>query len=102
MPHRSSEASPAARSRASNATSTCRREVEEGALAGVREALPAPGETGEASADAARGALQVAVVAACSMPRADALELQSRRSAAFMTRKARRAGVVGSATTRAA
>ena len=77
-----------------------RRPVEEGALRGAGEALGAPGETGEAGADAARRALHDAVVAACSVPLADALELQSRRSASFMTGKACRAGVVGQAAAR--
>jgi enoyl-CoA hydratase/carnithine racemase len=76
------------------------RVVEEGALRGVAAALPPPGETGEAGVDAARLALRDAVVGACSVPLADALELQARRSASFMTGKACRAGVVGTAAAR--
>ena len=78
-----------------------RRPLAEGALAGLREALPEPGETGEAAADAGRRAIWETVVAAGSVPLGEALEVQSRHSAAFMTSKACRGGVVGTAAAKA-
>jgi enoyl-CoA hydratase/carnithine racemase len=74
-----------------------RRSVEERPLAEVTEALPAPAETGAAAADVARCAIYDTIVASCSVPLSEALDAQSRHSAAFMTGKACRAGVVGTA-----
>lgn len=77
-----------------------KRPVVESALPGVREALPEPAETGEPS-DVARRAIWDTVVASCAVPLSEAWEVQSRRSAMFMTGKACAAGVVGAAAARA-
>lgn len=74
-----------------------RRRVEERPLAGGPEALPAPGETGNAAADVVRRAIYDTMVASCGVALSDALDVQSQHSAAFMTSKACRAGVVGTA-----
>jgi enoyl-CoA hydratase/carnithine racemase len=74
-----------------------RRPLAEGAQKKVEEVLAAPGETGEAATDTARRALHEAVVSSLGVPLSEAIELQARRSATFMTGKACRAGVVGSA-----
>ena len=74
-----------------------RRRVVETPLADVAEALPAPAETGQGSADAARRVIWETVVASCTAPLSEALDVQSRHSAAFMTSKACRTGIVGTA-----
>jgi enoyl-CoA hydratase/carnithine racemase len=76
---------------------TPRRRVVEGPLEGVAEALPAPAETGQAGAEAARRAIWETVVASSAAPLSQALDVQSRHSAAFMTSKTCRAGIVGTA-----
>ncbi|HET9766078.1 MAG TPA: hypothetical protein VFS60_04490 [Thermoanaerobaculia bacterium] len=91
------EALQAAWSLASGAGGAERRRVEEGPLAGVVEALPAPAETGNATADVARCVIYDTVLAACGVPLSQALDVQSRHSAAFMTDKACKSGVVGTA-----
>ena len=62
--------------------------------------LAAPGETGDPSRDAARRAIWETMTAAAAVPLAEALEVQSRRSAAFMVSKPCRQGVVGAAAVR--
>ena len=74
-----------------------RRRVVDGPLAALGEVVAAPAETGEGAADAARRAIWETIVEAGSAPLGAALDLQSRRSAVFMTGKACRAGVVGTA-----
>ncbi len=91
------EALQAAWRLASGDGATTRRRVVEGPLEVVAEALPAPGDKGEASADAARRAIWETIVASCTAPLSEALDAQSRHSAAFMTSKACRAGIVGTA-----
>ena len=72
-----------------------RRVVDERARRRGRGAAGA-GETG--AADAARRAIYDTVVASCSVPLSEALDVQSRHSAEFMTGKACRSGVVGTAS----
>jgi enoyl-CoA hydratase/carnithine racemase len=78
-----------------------RRRVEGDAIRDVASALPAFAETGD-SGDAARRAIWETVVASASVPLGEALDVQSRRSAAFMTSKPCRGGVVGSAAAKQA
>ncbi|HEV8630587.1 MAG TPA: hypothetical protein VGV61_09750 [Thermoanaerobaculia bacterium] len=73
-----------------------RRRVVEEPLAGVADALSGAVEKGDAG-DAGRRAIWDTVLAATGAPLSAALEIQSRHSAVFMTGKACRAGVVGSA-----
>ena len=95
------EALAAAWQLASGGAGAVRRPVAEGPLPGLREALPEPAETGEPTADVARRAIWETVVASGSVPLSEALELQSRRSAVFMTGKACVGGVVGTAAAKA-
>jgi len=74
-----------------------RRRVVAEPLAGIAEALPPAPATGEAAADAARHAIRETVIASSGVPLSEALDVQSRHSAAFMTSKACRGGVVGTA-----
>jgi enoyl-CoA hydratase/carnithine racemase len=71
-----------------------RRTVEKGALSGVPKDAPGLPEADPELA-AARGAIVECVQRSCSVPLAEALEVQSRLSGEFMTSKECRAGRVG-------
>jgi enoyl-CoA hydratase/carnithine racemase len=92
------EALAAAWSLARGEDGTRRRVVEE-PLTDVAAALPGGAERGDAG-DVGRQAIWDTVLAATGVSLAAALEVQSRHSAAFMTGKACRAGVVGTARAR--
>ncbi len=72
-----------------------RREVETGALAGVPTQVPLLPGGADPGTEAARKAIVDTVQAACGAPLADALELQTRHSAEFMTSEHCRRGRVG-------
>jgi len=74
-----------------------RRPVAEGPIANLAEVVPLPAASGDAAFDAARKAIYDTIVASTSVPLADALEVQSRQSAAFFGTDACRHGVVGAA-----
>jgi enoyl-CoA hydratase/carnithine racemase len=76
------------------------RHVATGTLEAVHDALPTLAPTGNPSGDQAREAICEAVLAACEAPLGEALEIQSRHSAGFMTGAACRKGVVGQAARR--
>ena len=66
-----------------------------GPLAGLAEKAPPPEASGDAAVDAARTAIYETVLASTGVPLADALEVQSKHSAAFFGSDACRRGVVG-------
>jgi enoyl-CoA hydratase/carnithine racemase len=74
-----------------------RRPLALGPLAAVGDEAPAPEETGDPAIDAARRVIHETVLASTGVPLADALEVQSKHSAAFFSHEACRRGVVGMA-----
>jgi 3-hydroxyacyl-CoA dehydrogenase len=72
-----------------------RRTVEAGILAGVPTDVPDLGDTEGEAGRVARKAMVDCVQGACGAPLAEALELQARHSAAFMTSPACRKGEIG-------
>ncbi len=73
-----------------------RREVEGGMLEGVPTEVPGLADTGGSMGLAARTAILGCVQGACGAPLSEALEVQARHSAAFMTSAACRKGELGS------
>jgi enoyl-CoA hydratase/carnithine racemase len=74
-----------------------RRPLALGPLAAIPERAPRPETTGDPGVDAARKAIYDTIVASTGVPLADALEIQSRHSAAFFGSDACRRGLVGTA-----
>ena len=72
-----------------------RRPLALGPLAALPEKVGAPESTGDPGVDAARTAIWETTVASTGVPLADALEVQSKHSAAFFDSGACRRGVVG-------
>jgi enoyl-CoA hydratase/carnithine racemase len=74
-----------------------RRPLALGPLAAIADEVAAPEETGDAAVDSARRVIYETVLASTGVPLADALEVQSKHSAAFFSHEACRRGVVGTA-----
>jgi enoyl-CoA hydratase/carnithine racemase len=74
-----------------------RRALALGPLAAIPDKAPRPEATGDPGVDAARRAIYDTVVASTGVPLADALEVQSKHSAAFFGTDACRRGIVGTA-----
>jgi enoyl-CoA hydratase/carnithine racemase len=74
-----------------------RRPLAEGALAKVTEVMPPLDDAGDPNVAEARKAIFDAVEAACGAPLAEALEIQAKRSGAFMSSMACRNGAIGTA-----
>jgi enoyl-CoA hydratase/carnithine racemase len=72
-----------------------RRPVEAGILEGVPTEVPDLPDTGGTAGRAARKAMVACVQGACGSPLSEALELQARHSAAFMTSSACKKGEIG-------
>ncbi|MFH1765086.1 MAG: hypothetical protein ABIF09_12940 [Gemmatimonadota bacterium] len=77
-----------------------RREVEGGILEGVPREVPGLGETGGSEGRAARTAMAECIQGACGAMLSEALELQARHSAAFMTSSACKRGEIGAQYTK--
>jgi len=72
-----------------------RRTVAEGPVEGVTGTMPSLAPAGDPKVEEARKAILDTVQAACGAPLAEALEIQAKRSGAFMTSNACRNGVIG-------
>ncbi len=77
-----------------------RREVEGGILEGIPTEIPGLPNTGGAVGQAARTALVECIQGACGSILSEALELQARHSAAFMTSSACKEGEIGAQYTK--
>jgi enoyl-CoA hydratase/carnithine racemase len=73
------------------------RPVAIGPLAALSEVVPPPEVSGDPAVDAARRAIYDTAVASTGVPLADAIDVQSKHSAAFFGSEACRRGVVGTA-----
>jgi len=73
------------------------RKVETGALAGVPTEVAGLSGSGNPAVEAARKAIMDSIQASCGVPLAEALEVQAKHSAGFMTTKTCQKGVVGAA-----
>jgi enoyl-CoA hydratase/carnithine racemase/3-hydroxyacyl-CoA dehydrogenase len=76
-----------------------RRKLEAGALEDIPSAVPDLA-SGDAPTEAARRAIALSVSASCGTQLSDALEVQARHSAEFMTSESCRRGVVGTEATK--
>jgi hypothetical protein len=79
-----------------------RREVARGALEGVPGEVAGLGDAGDEATSAARRAIAECVRASCGTTLSEALEVQTRHSAEFMTTTACRRGRVGAERARTA
>ena len=77
-----------------------RREVDGGILQGIPTEIPGLPDTGGALGRAARSAMVECVQGACGSTLSEALELQARHSAAFMTSSACKEGEIGAQYTK--
>ena len=78
-----------------------RRELNQGALSAVAGSLPELPPAGSPGTEAARSAILATVRESCAVPLAEALEVQARHSAGFMSSEACRRGMVGQERDRA-
>jgi enoyl-CoA hydratase/carnithine racemase len=77
-----------------------RREVEGGPLQGIPSGVPSLLDTGGPAGRAARSAMMQCIQGACGSTLSEALELQARHSAAFMTSSACKKGEIGAQYTK--